>query len=268
MGDTVRRSGRLAFGACFSVFVGCVAAVCLLVAGCRREQPKLLLYCGAGIRTAVAEIVEAFERKHAVTIEVDYAGSSILLSRIKLSKRGDLYMPGDVRYVQQAQEEGLIASSLDACYFIPVVLVRKGNPKNIRSVADLTRDGLRIGLGDEKACAIGRVTNEIFERNAISPLDVERNVVFRSLTVNELGLHIKAGRIDATIVWDAIGAQYRKEGEIVRIPKNRNVISTVPVAVLKSSAHPREATAFQDFVVSPQGQAIFARHHYSTEAPR
>lgn len=227
-----------------------------------------MLYCGAGIRTPVSEIAKAFEKKHDVIIEADYAGANILLSRIKLTKRGDLYMPGDIRYVQQADREGLIASSQNACYFIPVIFVRKGNPNNIRGVADLTREGLRLGFGNRKACAIGRVTSEILRRNSVEPDDMERNVVFRSLTVNELGLHIKAGKIDATIVWDAVAAQYPKEGDIVRIPKDKNIISTVPVAALRSSKHPKEAAAFQEFVLSKEGRAIFAKHHYTTEAPR
>jgi molybdate transport system substrate-binding protein len=251
------------------LLVGAVLCTALLPTGCRRNaEPKLLLYCGAGIRTAVAEMVEAFEKKHHLVIEADYAGSNVLLSRLKLTNRGDVYMPGDVRYVQQAEQEGLIASSRDACYFIPVILVRRGNPKNIRGVNDLAREGLRLGFGDPKACAIGRATTEILKRNSLNTADVDRNIVFRALTVNELGVHIKAGKIDATIVWDAIAAQYPEEGEVVLIPKERNVISTVPVAVLRSSKYPKQAAAFQEFVVSEEGRAIFAKHHYTTEAPR
>ncbi len=233
-----------------------------------KSKPTLLLYCGAGIRLAVAEIVEEFEKTHDVRIEADYAGSNILLSRIKLTKKGDLYMPGDVRYVEQAQAEGLIASSREACYFIPVILVPKGNAKNIWDVADLAREGVQLGFGDAKACAIGRVTTEILKKNGLELDEVEKNVVFRSLTVNELGVHIKAGKIDATIVWDAIAAQYPDEGEIIVIPKEKNVISTIPVAVLRSSEHPKTVAAFQEFVLSTKGRAIFVKHHYTTEAPR
>lgn len=251
----------------------------MLLAGCREAgkedketggKPRLLLYCGAGIRTAAAEIVEAFEKKHGVVIETDYAGSNMLLSRIKLSGKGDLYMPGEAEYVRQAAAEGLVASSQDACYFIPVILVRKGNPKNIESVGDLLRDGLSIGFGDPDACAIGKVTDEILRLNGISPSDpkLKENVVFRSLTVNELGVHIKAGRIDTTIVWDAIAEQYPNEGDIVRIPKEKNVISTIPIAVLRLSKQAKEAEAFQEFVVSEEARAIFKKHHYTTEFPR
>jgi molybdate transport system substrate-binding protein len=245
------------------------AAACLMLSiSCRRARPSLHLYCGAGIRPPAAEIIQAFEKKHGITVQADYAGSEILLSRIKLTRRGDLYMPGDARYVQQAREEGLIASSRDACYFVPVILVRKGNPRGIRSVADFSRKELQLGLGNPEACAIGMVTVEILQKNGISPADLAKQVAFETTTVNELGLHIKLGRIDATIVWDAIAAQYPEDGEIVPIPKEKNVISTVPIAVLRSSRHPKEATAFQDFVVSDEGRRIFAKHHYTTEAPR
>lgn len=251
----------------------------LFLTGCRETEdqdgplaprPRLLLYCGAGIRTAAAEIVQAFEKKHDVIIQTDYAGSNMLLSRIKLSNKGDLFMPGEAEYVKQAAAEGLVASSRDACYFVPVILVRKGNPENIESVGDLLRDGMRIGFGDPDACAVGKVTDEILRLNGISPADprLEENVVFRSLTVNELGVHIKAGKIDATIVWDAIASQYPDEGEIVPIPKEKNSISTAPIAVLRLSRHPKEAAAFQEFVVSEEARAIFKKHHYSTALPQ
>lgn len=246
-----------------------LAAVVALV-GCatqRSATPTLRLYCGAGIRPPVADLVQEFQAEHKAKIECDYAGSNILLSRIKLTRRGDLYMPGDVQYVRQAEQEGLVASWKNACYFVPVILVRKGNPRNVRSVADLARPGLRVGLGDPKACAIGRVTDRLLAKCGLEPEAVEPNIVFRSLTVNELGVQIKAGKIDAAIVWDAIARAYPDEGHIVPIPPHENVISTVPVAVLRSSDHPGLARAFQDFAASERGARIFARHGYTTEPP-
>lgn len=247
------------------------ALLFLAIGGCGPRHPAgpvLRLYCGAGIRPPVAEIAKAFEAERGVRLEPDYAGSNILLTRIEQSGRGDLFMPGDAHYVEQARQRGLVESAVDACYFVPVILVRKGNPKGIARVPDLTRSGLKIGLGDEKACAIGRVSRLILEKSGIDPAAVEPNVVFRSLTVNELGLHIKAGKIDATIVWDAIARAYPEEGEIVPIPPERNVISTVPVAVLRTSEHLEIARAFQAFARSRRAREIFRRHGYTTERPR
>ncbi|OHB66863.1 MAG: hypothetical protein A2V70_05165 [Planctomycetes bacterium RBG_13_63_9] len=239
-----------------------------LLPGCRSKAPegtKLLLYCGAGIRPPVAELAAEYGRLHKVTVECDYAGSEVLLSRIKLSCQGDLYMPGDVHYVELAEEQELVSSKKNVCYFVPVILVQKGNPKNIRTLEDLTRPELAVGLGDPEACAIGRKCSKIFEKNGI--VEEEMDVAFRSLTVNELGNHIKLGMLDAVIVWDAVAALYGDVGEVVRIPPDQNIISTVAVGVLRSSEHPELAGEFVEFITSDRGKEVFAKHDYSTTLP-
>ncbi len=244
--------------------------------GCRNEtasepdsqiEARLMLFCGAGIQLPVSELVEEFTRSHECGIEVDYAGSEILLSRIKLKEQGDLYMPGDQSYVEIAAEAGAIESSTVACYFVPAILVAKGNPKGIVSLQDLTREGIRLGLGDANACAIGRQSKKIFAKNNIPWAKVEKNLVFQSMTVNELGIQIQAGSLDAVIVWDAIGNQYLNYGEMVIIPPEQNVISTVPVAVLEFSRHKMLAGQFAEFVASDKGRSIFRKHHYRVNPP-
>ncbi|MFQ5810218.1 MAG: molybdate ABC transporter substrate-binding protein [Armatimonadota bacterium] len=238
-------------------------------AGCDKEpgKPTLQVYCAAGIREPVAEVIEQFQEAHGVTVQTDYAGSNVLLTRLKTLRRGDIYMPGDRHYVQQADEEGLVASSADICYFVPVILVVKGNPKQIAELADLARPGLRSGLGNAEACAIGRTTAKLLEKNNVDPEEIKDNVVLTSITVNDLGLQIKAGKLDATIVWDAIARQYPDDGEIVAIPPESNLISTVPAAVLTTSEHPELAETFQEFITSDIGREAFVRHGYTTELP-
>ena len=213
------------------------------------------------------DLIDEFEATHDVRIDADYAGSNILLARIKTAGKGELYIPGDREYIRQAQDHALIESAVDACYFVPVILVVKGNPKGITCVADLARDGMRIGLGDAQACAIGKKSVEIIEKSGATADDIEANVVFRSMTVNELGVQIQAGKIDACIVWDAIAQSFADHGEAVEIPLEQNAISTVPVAVLNTAEHAAVAREFQHFAVSALGRAVFARHGYTVDPP-
>ena len=240
-----------------------ITVLALICIGCAPESPRL--YCGAGIRPPVAELVEEFGREHGVNFECDYAGSEVLFSRIKLTGQGDLYMPGDVHYVELAEKEGLIASKKTVCYFVPVIQVRKGNPKNIRTLTDLTRPDVKVGLGDPKACAIGRKSSKIFAKSDISEEEV--NVKYRSVTVSELGNHVKLGTLDAVIVWDAVAAFSPKETEVVPIPRDQNIISTVAVGVLKSARHPELAARFVEFITSKRGKQVFEKHHYATSLP-
>jgi molybdate transport system substrate-binding protein len=252
-----------------------VVITTIFLFGCKSDKPEesgsavkeLLLYCGAGIRPPVQEIAEAFESKYGVKVVTDYAGSEVLLSKIKLARRGDLYMPGDKHYVEQASREGMILSQQSVCYFVPTILVRKDNPKNINNLRDLLADGLKLGLGDAKACAIGRKTKQIFAKNNIAWDDVEKNVAFQSLTVNELGMQIQAGSLDAVIVWDAIARYYSKHGTEVPIPVEENVISTVNIGILSFTEDRSLAEGFVKFAISQRGQDFFKQHNYRTDTP-
>ncbi len=243
-----------------------VAAV--MFAGCSRKSKELLLYCGAGIRPPAEELVETFRREHGVKIATDYAGSETLLSTIRLVRRGDLYMPGDKHYVEQAAREGMILSQRSVCYFVPTILVQKGNPKNISSLEDLLKPGVKLGLGDEKACAIGRKCKRIFAKNNIAWAEVEKNLKFQSLTVNELGMQIQATSLDAVIVWDAIAQYYSEYGEEIPILVEKNVISTVDIGVLSFTKNRSLAEEFVEFAASARGRNIFRKHNYTVEPPQ
>lgn len=251
-------------------FITAILLTCCDRKGPTKEQggeKELLLYCGAGIRPPVAELTETFSREHGVKIVTDYAGSEVLLSKIKLTRRGDLYMPGDKHYVEQAAGEGLILSSKSICYFVPTILVQKGNPKNIMTLEDLLKPGVKLGLGDAKACAIGRKSKLIFVKNNIPWFELEKNLKFQSQTVNELGLQIQAKSLDAVIVWDAIARYYDKHGDEVPIPPEKNVISTVNIGVLALTKNSLLSEKLVEFATSDRGQAIFKKFFYTVDNP-
>ena len=231
----------------------------------KSTQEELLLYCGAGIRPPADELIETFGREYGIKISPDYAGSEVLLSKIKLIRRGDLYMPGDKHYVEQAAKADMILSQRSVCYWVPTILVRKGNPKEIRRLEDLLKPGIKLGIGDPDACAIGRTSKKILEKNNIKWEDIQNNLIFQSLTVNELGMQIQAQALDAVIVWDAVARYYSDYGDEIPIPVENNVISTVDIGVLKFTKHQELAEKFVDFVTSEAGKAILKKHHYSIE---
>ena len=233
----------------------------------KQTEKELLFYCGAGLRPPVSEIVRIFSREHNAKIDCTYAGAATLRTQMQVTKRGDFFMPGDVSWIDLVETAGLVASEHTVCYFTPVILVRKGNPKNIKSLDDLVKQGIRLGFGDPEVIPIGKIAIRIFEKNNIKMEEVKKNLVFNSLTVNELGVQIKVGKVDAVIVWDATAAYFADSGDIVRIPKEKNIISTVAIALLRSSKHKELAREFMNFVTSKRGQEIFRTHHFSTELP-
>jgi molybdate transport system substrate-binding protein len=149
-----------------------------------------------------------------------------------------------------------------------VILVQKGNPKAIHSLADLARPGLRLGLGDPEACAVGRVSAAILSKQQSLQAQIERNVEFRSVTVSELANNVKLQSLDAAIVWDAVAAQVADSADAVPIPPNENIVSTVAVSILKCSERPELAGQFSEFMTSPASREVFRRNHYSIAPPK
>lgn len=263
-GSTVRAGGLLLSLAAVAV-VGCSPS-----APRKKEAParRLLLFCGAGLRPAAGELIEVFCAEHDATVDSDYAGQEVLLSKIRLAREGDLFMPGEKRYVDLAAEQDLILSQRTVCYLVPTILVQKGNPKRIARLADVLAPGVRLGLGDARSCAIGRLCPALFEKHGIRWEDVEPKVAFQAATVNELAMQIQAGALDAVIVWDATAKQYAQHADAVPIPRSQNTISAVAIAVLKSSANPTLAKTFVELAASDVGRRIFQKHGYQVDPPQ
>lgn len=244
-----------------------VLSVALLCScdGKREGQKTLRLYAGAGMRRAVQELVVQFEAATGIRVEPDYAGSGVLISRAQQDPEADLFMPGDVWYVDELDRRaGLIESKTTVSYFVPVIITAKGNPKNITGLKDFFRDDVRVALGRAKACQVGRISGKILEKNGLDRAGLNPK---ESLTVNELGVWVKMGDVDAAIVWDAIAANIADSVEVIKIPTDSNIISHVVVGLMRTSKNKEAARRFIDFMTGEKGKAILRGKGYSIDAP-
>ncbi len=250
-----------------------VAAVAVLSAAYailkpRPEPEGLFLYCGAGLRPAVEDIRREFTKRTGVPVQVSYAGSGCLLSMLTFARSGDLYMPGERFYTQQAQAAGHITTDRVVARFVAVVMVRKGNPKNIRSLKDLARPDVRVGIGQPRAVACGRVAQELLKRAGLWDA-VRKNIKERGAytgTAVELTNAIALNALDAAINWDAMAYLALDKVDILVIPRRENIEVEVPLAMLNWSKHKEDAQRFIDFVASEEGRKLFEKHGYHTSA--
>jgi len=221
---------------------------------------SLLVYSGAGLRKPMDEIGQVFEEKYGALVEYSYAGSAQNLSQIELTGQGDVYTPGAMYYGEQAVEKGLAKAPQQVAYHIPVIAVPKDNPANIQCLEDLTRDGVKVILGDPKAAAIGKVAAKILKENGLTEA-VNANVVATAPTVNEVVVYVTMKQADAVIIWEdnVMGIE---DVEIVPIPEEQNQIKTIPVCVLNSSEKPELAQQFADFVAGSEGKAIYEKYGF------
>jgi len=168
-------------------------------------------------------------------------------------------MPGSTVEFKTAKSQGLVNESKLVAYHVPVIVVQKGNPRNITSLEDFTQPGLKVALGDVSATAIGKAGAKMFNALNISAA-VEKNVVTRTATINELTVIMNTGQADAAILTlDQYNADTMDK---IAIPLNQNVVLITPIGATTFSQNTDAASKFVDFVASDEGKAVFVKHGF------
>ncbi|RUM33567.1 MAG: molybdate ABC transporter substrate-binding protein [Archaeoglobus sp.] len=241
------------------LFLG-VIVIAGSMAGCIRNtntvKGQTIVVCsGAGLMKPMNELIRLFENKTGIKVEVHYGGSGEIFGVLQTTGC-DVFIPGAWYYMQQAMKKGYILDSTvkNVTYHIPVIAVPKGNPKGIHSLKDLAKPGVRVVLGDPRACAIGRVAKKILEKNGLW-VKVKPNIVTFAPTVNQLIVYITTGQADAAIIWEDMTTWAQSKGkiEVIKIPRKQNIIKTIPTAVTiyaKKDGHLEAAKAFNNFIAN------------------
>lgn len=231
--------------------------------GCKTKAKKdaLLLYCAAVVKPAVEQVIKEYYIEYGVQVDVQYGGSGTLLANIRVSQQGDLYIPADESYMEEAFGFGLIAESKSLVPITPVVAVIKGNPKNITMLKDLYHKDYKLGIANPDAASIGRLTKQMFVNNGDWEI-IKANVFVQMPTVTDVANALKLKTIDIGVVWNVTANQY-KELEVVPIDFFNAYTRNVTAGVLKSSTQPEEASRFLAYLsAKDKGANTFKKFGY------
>ncbi len=230
-------------------------------------QDRLLVFAGSASKPATEEAAKAFEKKTGIKVDLLFGGSGYVLSQMKLSHQGDLYFPGSSDYMQIAKAQGLVdpKSERIVVYLVPAINVPKGNPKQIHSLADLAKPGIKVAIANPEGVCLGSYAVEILEKNFTPKQKVQfrKNLVGYTGSCAKTANAVALGQADAVIGWRVF--HYWNPNRIETIPLKPNEIvriGYIPIAISTFSHHTKLAQKFIDFLTSPEGQKIFAKYHY------
>ena len=123
---------------------------------------------------------------------------------------------------------------------------RRSNPKHVSTLTDLARNDLRVVLAGPTV-PVGKAANKAVARrtSAVKPVSLEQDV-------KGVVTKVRLGEADAGIVY--VTDVKAAHGDIAGtgLP---GISNSYPVAVVKDSA---DATAFADFLLSPDAQSLLA----------
>ena len=226
-----------------------------------KNPDALLIYAGAGLKKPVQEIGSAFTNETGIPVVYNFQGSGALLTQMDITRKGDVLISGGSEGYKTAEDKGLVGEPQYIGYHVPIIAVQKGNPKNITSVEDFANPGLKIGLGDVKATAIGTTGDKLFKDLGIADA-VEKNVVVRTSTINELVSAMNAGSVDAALL--TLDQINDKTMDTIPVKNVNDYVLIVSEGATTFSKQPEKAQKFVDFVASDAGKDIFKKYKFPT----
>lgn len=244
------------------VATGLVTA--LLKMGSSSASTTLVIYCAAGAQRPMARIAQAYEQHYGVGVQLQYGGSGTLLGNLRLTDHADLFLAADRSYIARARRMGWVVEAFPLVNQRPVVLVPKGNPKQLESLADLGRTDLRLSLANPSTAAIGKQTQRILATAGlwehVRDL-VQRQGVFKP-SVTDVANDVRLGAVDAAVVWDNVAAHYPNLAAL-HFPEFDEAEEHITIALLTSSSDPSAARHFIRYLTArDRGLRIFAEMGY------
>ena len=220
------------------------------------EGKSLLIYCGAGMKQPFEEIAANFKEATKADVEVTFGNAAQIVSQITATEKGDLFIAGAEGELKPLQEKNYVTDSKQLVKHIPVIAVSKGNPAQIKTIADLS--DARLVLGDAQSTPIGKIGDAVLKDAGL--LD-KANIIARTTTAPEMVTALATGECDAAVVWKENAAK-SDEVEVVDAEGMENYIKVIPAASLSCSENSEALTEFLEYLASDEAAAVWIRYGY------
>jgi molybdate transport system substrate-binding protein len=248
----------------------------------------LRVFIAASLTNVVANMTKAFEAANNCNLIINSGGSSTLHTQITSGSPCDVFMSADQKWNTQLNNSKLTLNNNFTTFTTNslIVILTPGNPKGITSLADLTKPGVKVVLGDP-SIPVGSYTNTTCWKidslwgNPSSPQylsngsyinfnnTLHQNVVSYELTVESVvsKVSMNLGTADAGIVFasDGVyGSLTGSQAQFISIPTSVNTRGTYGINVMANSAQADLAVKFNNFWLSSQGQTLLTQFGFNS----
>ena len=286
MNVLTRATRRRSLGRLLVVSLGLAALLVTAVsaAEARPSSVNLSLVAYSTPASAYAKIIPAFQATPAgngVSFKQSYGASGTQAAAVHNGLPADvvnLSLAPDVSVLSQA---GLISTTWNRDKFggmvtdsIVVFVVRKGNPKNIKTWNDLIKPGIQVinanpfTSGGARWNVMAAWGAQIKQHKTPAQATTYLKALYKNISVQDSSARASMntfvqGKGDVLLAYENEAIQAQQAGaDIQFVRPSATILIENPIAVLKGTQNPTQAKAFVDFTRSPAAQNIWAQYGY------
>jgi len=227
------------------------------------QRVTLKAYGPGGPAPAMREAAKVFAGKKGIAIEITAGPTPTwkdqAMRDADLIFSGSEYMMTD--FVRRDFPGLIDAATIRTLYLRPsAILVRPGNPKQIRGVRDLTRAGIKI-LVVEGAGQVGMWEDVAGRTGDVRLVDgIRRNIAFFAANSGEAKkLWNSDLSYDVWLIWTIWQKEDPAAADLIPTEKENTIYRSCGIATTTRSENKVLAKEFSDFLQSAEGQEIFVK---------
>ncbi|HSD88897.1 MAG TPA: molybdate ABC transporter substrate-binding protein [Kofleriaceae bacterium] len=235
-------------------------AVLLLLAACHRDEPRLSVGAAASLRTAMPEVVAAYEAKGGAHVDLLFGASDTLAKRLSAGAALDAVIVAD----EASLDDTLIAAtSRRVIATNAIVLVGPaGSGIDFARLPSLPAEA-KLAIGDPAIVPVGRYARSYLQE--LGSWDrLQPQLVLGGDVAGVLALAQK-GTARVAIVYKSDATQ---AAPLVVLDEPANApVARITAGAVASTSHRSEVDKFLAFLVSHEAQAILQSHALGPPRP-
>jgi len=236
------------------------AAGVLLLPACGDDggDGTVTVLAAASLIEAFTALARDFEDAHpGTTVELSFGPSSGLATSIVEGAPAGVFASASPTAMDVVVDAGeLDGSPADFAQNRLAIAVPEGNPGDVRSLDDLARDDLLVGL-----CAPDVPCGEVASR-LLDDAGVEAAADTEEADVRALLTKVAASELDVGLVYETDVAAAGDEVEGIALPPDAPAGTRYPIAVLDGASDRGVAEDLVDLVRSDEGRRVLREHGF------
>jgi molybdate transport system substrate-binding protein len=187
-----------------------------------------------------------------------FGGSNTLQLQIERGAPADLFLAADPKEAHALYQEGRCERPVTFATNKLVLVVRKGDPKNIKSVYGLRRGGLNLSVGNPSV-PVGDYTRRLLRRLRLSQV-LSSNSVSQQSNVGQVLSQVAFGGADAGFVYATDARSQRDRVDALALPQwAQPPVRYQGCVVKRGGADTRGAQALLNAIRSSRGRGLLKR---------
>lgn len=211
------------------------------------------VFAAASLTRVFTALGRQLEAAHPGTkVKLSFGASSTLAQQIIAGAPADVFASASTRNMTQVTDAGDAADPKTFAINIAEIAVSPASAGKVTTIADLGRPGVKVALCQPQ------VPCGALAQTVLTKAKVTVKPVTQGLDVKSTLAYVTGGEADAAVVYvtDVKAAGATVKG--VEIPPADNASTAYPIATVKASRNTTLAMAFEDLVLSADGQSALS----------